>query len=33
MDCQHIPIAREKFAAMSQYGGNRLRAAVVIAPK
>jgi ribosomal protein S18 acetylase RimI-like enzyme len=33
MDCQHIPIAREKFAAMSRYGINRLRAAVVIAPK
>lgn len=33
MDCQHIPIAREKFAAMSRYGGNRLRAAVFIAPK
>jgi ribosomal protein S18 acetylase RimI-like enzyme len=33
MDCQHIPIAREKFAAMSRYGGNRLRAAVIVAPK
>jgi len=33
MDCQHIPIARQKFAAMARYGGNRLRAAVIIAPK
>jgi ribosomal protein S18 acetylase RimI-like enzyme len=30
MDCQHVPIAKDEFAAMSCYGGNRLRAAVVI---
>ena len=30
LDCQHIPIARDEFAAMSRFGGNRLRAAVVI---
>jgi len=30
MDCQHIPIAKDEFAAMSRYGGNRLRAAVII---
>lgn len=30
LDCQHIPIARDNFAAMSRYGGNRLRVAVLI---
>lgn len=32
MDCQHIPIAKDEFATMSRYGGNRLRAAVIIEP-
>lgn len=32
IDCQHLPIARDSFAAMSQYGGNRLRCAVIIRP-
>lgn len=30
MDCQHIPIAKDEFAAMSRYGGSRLRAAVIV---
>jgi ribosomal protein S18 acetylase RimI-like enzyme len=30
MDCQHIPIAKDEFAAMSFFGGSRLRAAVII---
>jgi hypothetical protein len=33
IDCQHLPIAREQFDAMSRYGGSRLRCAVVIRPK
>lgn len=32
IDCQHLPIARDDFAAMSCFGGNRLRTAVVIRP-
>ncbi len=32
LDCQHLPIARADFAAMSRFGGSRLRAAVVIQP-
>tara|TARA_R100000900_G_scaffold15508_2_gene13724 strand:- start:46413 stop:47609 length:1197 start_codon:yes stop_codon:yes gene_type:complete len=32
LDCQHLPIARADFAAMSRFGGNRLRTAVVIYP-
>ncbi|TGD71611.1 GNAT family N-acetyltransferase [Mangrovimicrobium sediminis] len=30
MDYQHIPIAREDFAAMSRFGASRLQAAVVL---
>lgn len=30
MDCQHIPIAKDEFSAMSSFGGSRLRAAVVV---
>ena len=30
IECQHLPIAREDFASMSLYGGDRLRAAVVV---
>lgn len=30
MDCQHLPIAREDFAAMSRFGGNRLQTAVIL---
>ncbi|MFU8765042.1 MAG: peptidase C39 family protein [Haliea sp.] len=30
LDCQHLPIARADFAAMSRFGGSRLRAAVVV---
>ncbi len=30
LDCQHIPIARDSFAKMSSFGGERLRTAVVI---
>ena len=30
LDCQHIPIARNDFAKMSSFGGERLRTAVVI---
>jgi ribosomal protein S18 acetylase RimI-like enzyme len=30
MDCQHLPIARADFAAMSRFGGNRLRTAVIV---
>ncbi|MDP4789609.1 MAG: peptidase C39 family protein [Haliea sp.] len=30
LDCQYLPIAREEFAAMSRFGGNRLRAVVVV---
>lgn len=32
LDCQHLPIARADFAAMSRFGGNRLRTAVVLYP-
>ena len=32
LDCQYLPIAREEFAAMSRFGGNRLRAVVAIGP-
>ncbi len=32
LDCQYLPIARADFAAMSRFGGNRLRAAVVVRP-
>ncbi|TXS95701.1 GNAT family N-acetyltransferase [Parahaliea maris] len=31
LDCQHLPIAREDFAAMSRFGSKRLRAVVVVA--
>ena len=30
LDCQHIPIAKEDFAAMSRFGSNRLQAAVIV---
>jgi ribosomal protein S18 acetylase RimI-like enzyme len=30
LDCQHLPIARQDFAAMSRFGGNRLRTAVIV---
>lgn len=30
MDCQHMPIARDNFAAMSRFGGGRLRTAVIL---
>ncbi len=30
MDYQHIPIAREDFAAMSRFGGSRLQSAVIL---
>ena len=30
MECQHLPIAKADFASMSRFGGNRLRAAVII---
>jgi ribosomal protein S18 acetylase RimI-like enzyme len=30
MDCQHLPIARADFAAMSRFGNNRLRTAVIV---
>tara|TARA_R110002110_G_scaffold415765_1_gene655129 strand:- start:4933 stop:6096 length:1164 start_codon:yes stop_codon:yes gene_type:complete len=33
MECQHLPIAREDFSAMSSFGSSRLRAAVVVSPK
>ena len=33
LDCQYLPIAREEFAAMSRFGGNRLRAVVAIRPR
>jgi ribosomal protein S18 acetylase RimI-like enzyme len=32
IDCQHVPIARDDFARMSQFGANRLRTAVAIRP-
>ncbi|MEX0619001.1 MAG: GNAT family N-acetyltransferase/peptidase C39 family protein [Pseudohongiellaceae bacterium] len=32
LDCQNIPIARKDFAAMSAYGSEKLRTAVVIRP-
>lgn len=32
LDCQHLPIARADFAAMSRFGGSRLRAVVVVQP-
>ena len=32
MDCQHIPISKDEFAAMSRFGGSRLRAAVFVEP-
>ncbi len=32
MDCQHLPIAREDFMAMTRFGGNRLQSAVVLRP-
>jgi ribosomal protein S18 acetylase RimI-like enzyme len=32
IDCQHLPIARDDFAAMSRFGGSRLRTAVVVRP-
>jgi ribosomal protein S18 acetylase RimI-like enzyme len=30
MDCQHLPIAREDFTAMTRFGGNRLQTAVIL---
>jgi ribosomal protein S18 acetylase RimI-like enzyme len=33
MDCQHIPISKDEFAAMSRFGGSRLRAAVIVGPR
>ncbi|MFV0275948.1 MAG: peptidase C39 family protein [Parahaliea sp.] len=33
LDCQHLPIARDNFAAMSRYGSSRLRAVVIIEPQ
>jgi len=32
LDCQHLPIARADFAAMSRFGGSRLRAVVALRP-
>lgn len=32
LDYQHLPIAREDFAAMSRFGGARLQAAVILRP-
>ncbi|MFV8817801.1 peptidase C39 family protein [Haliea sp. E17] len=33
LDYQHLPIAREDFAAMSRFGGTRLQAAVILKRK
>lgn len=33
MDCQHLPIAREDFTAMTRFGGNRLQTAVILRRK
>jgi len=30
MDCQHVPITREKFDQMRQYGQAKLRTAVIL---
>lgn len=30
LECQHLPIARDSFLAMSHYGGSRLRTAVIL---
>ncbi|GAB3276555.1 GNAT family N-acetyltransferase/peptidase C39 family protein [Parahaliea aestuarii] len=30
LDCQHLPITRDSFAAMSRFGSSRLRAVVVL---
>jgi ribosomal protein S18 acetylase RimI-like enzyme len=30
MECQHLPIARADFMAMSRFGGNRLQASVLV---
>jgi len=30
IDCQHLPIARDQLDAMTRYGGNRLRCAVIV---
>jgi hypothetical protein len=30
LDCQHIPVAKEDFAKMTTYGGNRFSAALLI---
>lgn len=32
LDCQHLPIPRDSFDAMSRYGVSRLRTAVVLGP-
>lgn len=32
LDCQHLPIARDTFAAMSRFGSSRLRAVVIVEP-
>jgi ribosomal protein S18 acetylase RimI-like enzyme len=33
LDCQHVPIAREAFDSMSQFGRDKLRTAVVISAR
>lgn len=30
LDCQHIPVARERFAKMSTFGADRLRTAIIL---
>lgn len=32
IDCQHLPIARDQLDAITRYGGNRLRCAVIVRP-
>ncbi len=33
VDCQQLPIAKDDFSAMSQFGSNRLRTAVIISKR
>lgn len=33
IDCQHLPIARDQLDAITCYGGNRLRCAVIVKPE
>jgi hypothetical protein len=30
IDCQHVPIAKEDFSAMSRFGSSRLQTAVIL---